>query len=151
MTKILRKLSAKTVNASEIGEGFSVYGMASTAKLVKTNYGESFQFGGIFRIVTDSGERYEGMSLYLSGGYDRYFAAALQTAQDEDKNATLKIQHHFKKVEAKNPMGSEWVMTELSENRYGNSALDALESTAKPLAITDSSAKPKAKAKKKAA
>ena len=134
MSKIVKKISPKTLGCQNVGDSFQIFGRISTYRKVSTNIGESFQLSGLVRAINNqTGEVFEGPSCFLPGGYDAMFVQQLTMAQDQDKFATIELCHHFSKNEADNPMGSEWVMQSISKNVGGSSALDEIQNNALPV------------------
>lgn len=133
MTAMLKKVSPKTLNCQQIGDGYKLFAKIGSYKEVSTNLGISYQLFGIVRAIVDStGEVFEGISTFIPGGYDALFVQQLKSAQDQNKNASIVIQHHFALNEAKNPMGKEWIMTTLNKDTGGSTALDELQNSALP-------------------
>ena len=133
MSNILKKISPKTIGAQDVDAGYKLFGKANAMKFVTTDKGESVQFFGMFRAIVDAtGEIYEGVSAFMPGGYDKLFAEQLKQAQDVTKGAAVDIAVHFHKKPSDNAMGSEWIMSGLSKNTGGQSALDALQGESLP-------------------
>lgn len=127
MSKIVKKITAKTVGATKIGQSFNILGRVTRARVGNTTLGEFFFLEGAFEAINNqTGEIYNSSTAILPAVAATLVANALQFAQEAEKNSTIEFALKIAKEAADNAMGQAWTVEPLIEPLKESDPLAAL-------------------------